>query len=648
VPALSYSRVRTAAATDAVGRPVLRVFCGLMLLALPGLSLAAVTVESPPLADAGAEFTVTVTGSTNARDFVTVVAPGTREGAYQAYRYVTAPKVTLVAPAKAGAYELRVLGAEAPYPTLARRPLQVRAVEATLDAPAQVEAGAPLEVQWSGPANARDYVAIGTATRPYVSYVYTRDGSPARLRAPEAAGEYELRYILGNGDAVIARRPITVGAVAASLVAPAQVAAGAKFRVEWQGPGRAKEFVTIVKAGTPEQRFTAYEYVGAGRALELRAPDEPGDYELRYLTAQDYRTLARARVVVTPVSGTVQGPSEAVAGSAVLVRWTGPNNPRDYVTIVPKGARERTSADYAYTSSGNPVRIDAPLEPGEYEIRYALAQSQTTLARTPLRVTPGAVRPGAVQVLAPATARPTDRTVHVILDASGSMLQRLGAERRIDVARRTLTKLVTTTLPAGTPFALRAFGRAADSCDTDLVVPLGPLDPAKIAQTTRSLEAKNGARTPLGASLDAVGADLRAARGERLVILLTDGEETCNGDPAAAIERLQKSSPAAVVNIVGFAVDEPALAATFRQWATLGGGAYFDARDAAALDRAMAESVQPRFELVDARERVVARGRVGGEPVAVMPGDYRVRVRGASAPPRRVEVSAGTTASVQL
>ena len=36
-------------------------------------------------------------------------------------------------------------------------------------------------------------------------------------------------------------------------------------------------------------------------------------------------------------------------------------------------------------------------------------------------------------------------------------------------------------------------------------------------------------------TLEKVADDLRSARGERLVILLTDGEETCGGEPATAI-----------------------------------------------------------------------------------------------------------------
>ena len=163
------------------------------------------------------------------------------------------------------------------------------------------------------------------------------------------------------------------------------------------------------------------------------------------------------------------------------------------------------------------------------------------------------------------------------------MLQRIGTQRRIDIAKQTLTKLTASTLPAGTPFALRVFGREIDSCQTDLDIPLGPLNAATVGAKIQALEAKNNAKTPIGASLEKVIDDLASVKGERLVIVLTDGEETCGGDPAAAIEKLQQAGVSTRVNIVGFAIDDAELAVTFRHWSEAGNGSYFDAKDAAGL-----------------------------------------------------------------
>lgn len=534
----------------------------LILLALvvsPTLAWAAPTLEAADTAQIGAEVAVTVAGNSNPRDFVTIVLKGSREGAYDAYQYAAKPGVLkLKAPVVAGDYEIRLLGAASPYPTLARRPLRLVGVNVTLDAPAQVDAGKEFRVQWAGPNNERDYIAIGDAERPYIGYVYTRSGSPLTLRAPDQAGDYEVRYFLGAGDKVVASRKIVVGAVSAS----------------------------------------------------------------------------------------VEGPAETVARAAFTVRWQGPNNSRDYITVVLKGAQEGAYGVYEYTSKGNPLTVLAPPTAGEYEIRYVTGQSNATLARSALKITPSKQQAGLVSVTASGGALSSDGAVEIILDASGSMLQKMGSQRRIDIAKQTLTKLTTETIPAGTRFAMRVFGREANSCQTDLDLPLAPLSPAAASARIAALEAKNNAKTPIGASLAKVADDLPGVTGERLVILVTDGEETCDGDPAGAIEALKKSGIAVRVNIVGFAVDEPALVATFRRWTDAGGGMYFDAKDAAGLSKALTAAVRPTFEVVDSQGRVLAEGLAGAEPVSVPPGDHTVRLKGQKSAGQKVTVREKETATV--
>ncbi len=614
-------------------------------------AIAAPALEAPATAKVGSELPVTVSGSSNPRDFVTILPVGAREGQYDAYQYVNRPGgLKLQVPPKSGDYEIRLLSADTPYPTLARRPLKVEGIEVTLEAPDQVDAGKAFQVKWTGPNNARDYIGIGDADakkRAYISYVYTSRGNPITLNAPDEPGEYELRYFLAVSNEIVGRKRIKVGGVSASVKVPAQVNAGATFEVNWEGPNNPRDFVTIVKAGSPEKRYDTYVYTSKGTPLKLRAPDQAGEYEVRYLTAQTYATLAVAKVTVGAVSASLQAPAEAIAGARFEVKWQGPNNPRDYITIVEKDAREGASGNYTYTARGNPLSVLAPLTAGDYELRYSTAQSHATLARQAIRITPAKQEPGFIRVTRAAPA-PTTGAVEIILDASGSMLQRLGGQRRIDIAKQTLTKLTNEVIPQGTPFALRVFGREVDSCQTDLDIALGPLNGAAVKAKIAALEAKNNARTPIGASLEKVAEDLRSARGERLVIVLTDGEETCGGDPAAAVEALQQSSASTRISIVGFAIDDPTLAATFRHWADLGKGTYFDAHDAAGLNEAMARALKPSFEVLDAKGQVIASGLVGDEAVRVAPGAYGVRVKGASGATVPVAVKEKEATTVEL
>jgi hypothetical protein len=614
---------------------------GLMILAMSGTAaFADPKFEAPETATIGSEVTVTVTNPGNPRDFVTIVRKTEAEGRYDSYQYVEkGGALKLVMPPTPGDYELRLLTASSPYATLFKKALKLEPVTATVEFPAQVAAGSKFNVAWTGPNNDRDFIGLGDATQPYRSYMYTRDGKSLAFTAPDKPGTYAIRYFLGSGNKVIGEKPLTVGGVTGSVAAPATVGVGANFKIKWEGPNNPRDFITIVKAGTPERRYEAYAYTNAGNPVELRAPEQAGEYEVRYLTGQDNTTLASTKVAVTAATASLKAPNAAVAGSLFDVTWTGPNNQRDFINLVPKGAREGTSGSWEYTGNGSPAKMRAPLEPGDYELRYSLGQSYATLASAPIKITPGKEEPGQVRVKLSGTA-PATNAVEIILDASGSMLQKIGGQRRIDIARQTLTKLTSSIIPAGTPFAMRVFGREVNSCQTDLFMALAPLNPATTSAQFAKLEAKNGAKTPIGASLAKVADDLSGAKGERLVVLLTDGEETCDGDPVAEIEKLQKAGAGVRVNIVGFAIDEPKLAVTFRQWAKSGNGAFFEANDAAGLNNALAQAMRPGFEVLDAKGAVVAEGIVEGDAVQVMPGSYSVRLKGQKTAPKSISVKA--------
>ena len=623
-----------------------------VLVLTSNAAFAAPSLTAADTAAAGSTISLKAVGTGDPREFVTVVAKGAREGSYQAYVYVKPGELKLVMPAAPGDYELRLCEANSPYKTMAMRPIKLTSASASVSAPATVAAGSTFEVKWTGPNNERDYVTIGETTpggRLYLDYKYSREGSPVKLSAPEKPGNYEVRYILGVGDTVIARQPITIGGVTASLTAPAQVAAGAKFKVNWSGPNNPRDFITMVKAGTAEKTYERYAYTDKGSTLELIAPDEPGNYELRYATGTAYLTLARAAIVVGSISGTITGPAQAIAGETFKVSWKGPDNARNFVTIVPKGAREGAyTGSYFYTTPQNmPGTLVAPLAPGEYELRYSTAEKYLTLARAAIQINPAKNEPGKITV-ALATGTNTGGAIEIILDASGSMLQKLGSERRIDIAKKTLTKLTSSTIPAGTPFAFRVFGREVDSCQTDLDVPVGPLNPAAVAQRIAALIAKNGAKTPIGASLDKAADDLKSVTGEKLIVLVTDGEETCGGDPAAAIERLRKAGIGTRVSIVGFALDDEKLATTFRRWSDAGGGAFFDAKDAAGLDKSLTEALRPGFEVLNAQGQVIASGLVGGDAVQVPAGNHTVRIKGRANASKPAVVKPKETANVEF
>jgi Mg-chelatase subunit ChlD len=259
----------------------------------------------------------------------------------------------------------------------------------------------------------------------------------------------------------------------------------------------------------------------------------------------------------------------------------------------------------------------------------------TLAVESRFREAPGPGRLTVVTGGAPAkgAAAASGAAIEFILDASGSMLQRLDGKRRIEIARDVLTATVRGAIPAGTPVALRVFGhREAGSCRTDLEAPLAPLDAVAMARRIQAVGAMNLAKTPIADSLAKVEADLRGAKGRKVVVLVTDGEETCGGDPEKVVRELRDKGVDVTLNIVGFAIGDAALEGQFERWAELGGGRYFSARDQAALAAALGEAVKTPFSVFDESGSQVGRGVVDGEPVTLPAGRYRVVVAG---PPAR-------------
>lgn len=601
--------------------------------ALKVVSVSA-SLDAPAQVNAGADFSFTWQGPNNPQDFITLVAQGAPEGSYSHYQYTKrGSKLTLRAPDEAGQYELRYLMG-ASRKMLAQVPVAVVAVSASLSAPKQVAAGAVFAVHWEGPNNPQDFVALvvqGAPEKTYEHYQYTKRGSPVELRAPDKPGQYQVRYLTGASHATLARQDVAVTAVQASLSGPAQAMAGAKVRVEWQGPNNPQDFVTIVAVDAEAREYGRYVYTQKGNPIELPVPEVVGDYEFRYVTGGDHLILARHAISVQPASASLEAPDEVEAGTVVSVRWQGPNNENDYVLIVPADQEENHHGPYAYTRRGQDLRLDAPQTPGAYEVRYVTGAKQFTLARRALRVTPSRV-PGILEVLDSQgrfTSNQTGPAMGVVLDASGSMLQKMEGRRRIEIAREALVQLTEEVLPANTQFALRVFGhKEKDSCRTDLEIPLGPLDKAKVSARIKSINAMNLARTPIARSLQLAAQDLASATGDKMILLVTDGEETCEGDPAAAIRAMRDAGLKVQVNIVGFAIDELMLRETFQAWARLGNGRYFDAQNAAQLASSLQASTRLSYQVLDGAHQVVAEGVVGGEALRLPAGEYRIRLAG--------------------
>ncbi|SFK65997.1 vWA domain-containing protein [Shimia haliotis] len=244
---------------------------------------------------------------------------------------------------------------------------------ATLLAPATAEAGATVEVTWTGPDEMNDYLdtALSSAgSDSYQTYEYTAKGNPVPLRMPTEPGDYLIRYVLSDGLKVLASTSITVTERSFGLNAPDTAPVGATIDVTWSASGYDEDYVTLAEVGSEGGSYLTYEYVTKGNPTPLRLTLEPGTYELRYINGQDASIGLSKPITLTDIVVTLDAPDTVDASEMVSVTHTGPAYDGDYVTLVEPGADAMAYLGYAYTADGNPLQVPAPETPGTYELRY--------------------------------------------------------------------------------------------------------------------------------------------------------------------------------------------------------------------------------------------------------------------------------------
>ncbi len=123
-------------------------------------------------------------------------------------------------------------------------------------------------------------------------------------------------------------------------------------------------------------------------AVERPSDGLKGTQERVVIRENTWKTVTIA--LTFPVEATVAADpgGEVMAGTNILVHWTGPDRKGDYITIVEKGADNGRYGTYAYTRQGDPAELRMPVEPGDYEVRYMLGQPIRTLASIDITATP--------------------------------------------------------------------------------------------------------------------------------------------------------------------------------------------------------------------------------------------------------------------
>ncbi|NCC52668.1 MAG: VWA domain-containing protein [Spartobacteria bacterium] len=211
--------------------------------------------------------------------------------------------------------------------------------------------------------------------------------------------------------------------------------------------------------------------------------------------------------------------------------------------------------------------------------------------------------------------------VMFILDGSGSMAQAdRSGETKMDAAKKVLNQVVPE-IPPEVKAGLTVYGhRTPKDCqDVQVIIPPGSDDRGALLTKANAIQPTG--MTPISLAVTQTAELLKGRDAETTIILISDGEETCGGDPCAVVRALKAAGVKFVMHVVG--LDVNAVAKTQLDcMAAEGGGEYFAATDAASLLAALEKVRAGIVQKVEKAKTTVVRKKTKlGKLQITMPGE---------------------------
>lgn len=200
----------------------------------------------------------------------------------------------------------------------------------------------------------------------------------------------------------------------------------------------------------------------------------------------------------------------------------------------------------------------------------------------------------------------------IIMDSSGSMAAKVHGKTRMAIAQNAATTFVKGLKP-DINLALMLYGHKGSNQKKDkelscrgieTVYSFQQLNPTLV--TARIERMQPVGYTPIGASLDQAGelfADFPAEKNRNIVILISDGKETCGSDPISKAKQLHVSLSHATINVIGLDVGGE-VEEQLHAIATAGEGKYYSARTSRELNTVLANLAKQECTM-DTDEKVL-------------------------------------------
>ncbi|MFD2368593.1 VWA domain-containing protein [Brevibacillus sp. GCM10020057] len=183
--------------------------------------------------------------------------------------------------------------------------------------------------------------------------------------------------------------------------------------------------------------------------------------------------------------------------------------------------------------------------------------------------------------------------VEILLDASGSMAAEVNGKTKMEAAKEAI-RAFAESLPEKANVALRVYGHKGSGKDSDkalscasseLVYQLQHYQAQGLSDALEKF--KPAGWTPIALALQQAQNDLGRFKGENstnIIYLVSDGIETCGGNPVEVAKQLASSDITPIVNVVGFGVDGEGQK-QLKEVAHAAGGRYVHIQDQSELEK---------------------------------------------------------------
>lgn len=187
---------------------------------------------------------------------------------------------------------------------------------------------------------------------------------------------------------------------------------------------------------------------------------------------------------------------------------------------------------------------------------------------------------------------PETKKMHfsILLDTSGSMAGKVDGKTKMDAAKEAIESF-SSSLPKNASVSLRVYGHKGSNEEADKALSCGATetiysatghDESALKQALSTIQPTGW--TPIASALQGVKEDIPEGTTEAIVYVVSDGIETCDGDPVQAAKDLNSiPNIKTVVNIIGFDVDDDGQK-QLKDVANAGAGEFISVDDERALN----------------------------------------------------------------